>query len=242
MDLLQGDLGAFPLRDVLLLVSQRAQTGVLRVETGTLTGRVFFVDGRVTYATTRDGDGSVAALAHLGSRPERDRRGRNPGGKWPDPARPLILQQIGEVLVRLGHGVSGRFWFVEGVTTRAYGENDIQRFEIGEVLGAADGRRKEWEEIARVLPDPSMRFVLRPHLARGVRRAVVSATAWQVLAAIGDGATVQEVAERLSMFELSAARMIADLYAEGLVVDVGYTEEPDPVLISMDAASSSAPL
>jgi hypothetical protein len=239
MDLLQGDLAAFPLRDVVLLLSQQAQTGVLRVETGQLTGRVFFVDGHVTYATTRDGDGSVAALARLGSRPERDRRGRNPGGKWPDPARPLILQQIGEVLIRLGHGVSGRFWFVEGVTTRAYGENDIERFEVGEVLAAADARRKEWAEIARVLPDPSVRFVMRPHLAPGVQRAVVSAVSWPVLAAIGGGATVQEIAERLSMFELAAARMIADLYAEGLVIDERDADEPEPVLISVDVETPS---
>ena len=236
MDLLQGDLAAFPLRDVVLLLAQRTQTGVLRVETAGMTGRVFFVEGRVTYATTRDGDGSIAALAQLGSRPERDRRGRNPGGKWPDPARPLILQQIGEVLVRLGHGVSGRFWFVEGVTTRAYGETDIERFEVGEVLGAADGRRKEWAEIARVLPDPSVRFVMRPHLASGVQRAVVSAAAWQVLAGIGDGSTVQELAERLSMFELAAARMIADLYVEGLVIDERDIEQPDLVLVSVDVA------
>ncbi|MEA3501326.1 MAG: DUF4388 domain-containing protein, partial [Actinomycetota bacterium] len=115
MDVLQGDLESFSLRDVVRLLAAGDKTGVLRVESGLLTGRVFFVDGSLTYATTRDGDGSVAALARLGSRPERDRRGRNPGGRWPDPARPLILQQISEVLIRLAHGSSGRFWFVEGV-------------------------------------------------------------------------------------------------------------------------------
>ena len=237
MDLLQGDLAAFPIRDVVLLLAERRQTGVLRVETGPLTGRMFFVDGRVTYATTRDGDGSVAALAQLGSRPERDRRGRNPGGKWPDPARPLILQQIGEVLVRLSHSVSGRFWFVEGVTTRAYGEDEIQRFEVEEVLGAAEGRRKEWSEIFRVLPDPSVRFVMRPHLEPGVTRAVIPAASWPVLAAVGDGATVQEVAERLKLFELSAARLIADLYAEGLVVaEHSATETSGTVPVDVDEA------
>lgn len=237
MDVLQGDLAAFPIRDIVLLIAERRQTGVLRVEKGPLTGRMFFVDGRVTYATTRDGDGSVAALAQLGSRPERDRRGRNPGGKWPDPARPLILQQIGEVLVRLSHSVSGRFWFVEGVTTRAYGEDEIQRFEVGEVLAAADGRRKEWAEISRVLPDPSVRFVMRPHLAAGVTRAVIPAASWPVLAAIGAGATVQEVAERLKLFELSAARLIADLYVEGLVVaEHGATETSGTVPVDVDEA------
>jgi hypothetical protein len=239
MDVLQGDLAAFPIRDIVLLLAERRQTGVLRVEMGPLTGRVFFVEGRVTYATTRDGDGSVAALAQLGSRPERDRRGRNPGGRWPDPARPLVLQQIGEVLVRLSHSVSGRFWFVEGVTTRAYGEDEIQRFEVGEVLAAAEGRRKEWAEIARVLPDPSIRFAMRSHLAPGVTRAVIPAASWPVLAAVGDGATVQEVAERVKLFELSAARLIADLYVEGLVVaEHDATETSRTVLIEVDEAAS----
>lgn len=237
MDLLQGDLAAFPLRDVVLLLALRRQTGVLRVETGGLTGRVFFVDGRVTYATTREGDGSVAALARLGSRPERDRRGRNPSGKWPDPARTLILQQIGEVLVRLGHSVSGRFWFVEGVTTRAYGGTKIERFEAEEVLESADDRRKEWAEIARILPDASVRFVMRPHLDPGVTRAVIPAAAWPVLAAIGSGATVQQVAEHLSLFELSAARLVADLYVEGLIVSEHESEGSPTVFVNLDAAS-----
>ncbi len=236
MDLLQGDLAAFPLRDVVLLLARRRQTGVLRVETGGLTGRVFFVEGRVTYATTREGDGSVAALARLGSRPERDRRGRNPGGKWPDPARSLILQQIGEVLVRLGHSVSGRFWFVEGVTTRAYGASKIERFEADAVLESADGRRKEWAEIARILPDASVRFVMRPHLDPGVTRAVIPAAAWPILAAIGSGATVQQVAEHLSLFELSAARLVADLYIEGLIVSEHESEGSPTVLVNLDAA------
>lgn len=241
MDLLHGDLAAFPLRDVVLLLAERRQTGVLRVETGPMTGRVFFVDGRVTYATTRDGDGSVAALAQLASRPGRDRRGRNPGGKWPDPARPLILQQIGEVLVRLSHNVSGRFWFVEGVTTRAYGEDKIQRFDVAEVLAAAQGRRKEWEEIARVLPDPSARFVMRPCLAPGVTRAVIPAASWPVLSAVGGGATVQEVAERLELFELSAARLIADLYVESLVVEEHGAETVARVRVDVDGAAASHP-
>ncbi|MGB5169352.1 MAG: DUF4388 domain-containing protein [Acidimicrobiia bacterium] len=238
MDVLQGDLAAFPIRDIVVLLAERRQTGVLRVEMGSLTGRMFFVDGRITYATTRDGDGSVAALAQLGNRPARDRRGRNPGGKWPDPARPLILQQIGEVLVRLSHSVSGRFWFVEGVTTRAYGEDEIQRFEVGEVLAAADGRRKEWAEISRVLPDPSVRFVMRPHLEPGVTRAVIPAASWPVLAAVGNGATVQEVAERLKLFELSAARLIADLYVGGFVVGGHGATEATAVLVDIDEAAS----
>ncbi|MEA3511752.1 MAG: DUF4388 domain-containing protein [Actinomycetota bacterium] len=218
MDALQGDLDSFSLADVVRLLATAEGTGVLRIERGALTGRVFFVDGCLTYATTRDGDGSVAALARLGTGPERDRRGRNPGGRWPDPARPLILQQISEVLIRLAHGSSGRFWFVEGVETRAYGAEEIERFDAEEVLEAAAARRAEWAKIVRIVPDTSIRFVVRPRLALGVSEVVVDAEAWPILAAIGGGASIQEVAERLNLFELSAAGLVADLYGSGLIV------------------------
>ena len=218
MDALQGDLDSFSLAAVVRLLSTAEGTGVLRVERGALTGRVFFVGGCLTYATTRDGDGSVVALARLGTGPERDRRGRNPGGRWPEPARPLILQQISEVLIRLAHGSGGRFWFVEGVATRAYGAEEIQRFESEEVLEAAASRRAEWAKIVQIVPDTSIRFVVRPRLAAGVSEAVVDADTWPILAAIGGGASIQEVAERLNLFELSAAGLVADLYSRGLIV------------------------
>jgi len=235
MDVLHGDLGSFRLGHVVRLIAGGSKTGVLRVETGPITGRIFFVDGYLTYATTRDGDGSVAALERLGSRPERDRRGRNPGGKWPSPARPLILQQIGEVLIRLDQGTPGRFWFIDGVTTRAYGAEPIQRFEVDEVLAAADGRREEWGKIVRVLPDANARFVMRPSLPGDAREAVVDAATWSVLSSIGGGASAQDIAERLNLFELSAAGLLADLYERGLIVPEHTTLDEGPVRVSVDA-------
>ena len=235
MDVLQGDLESFPLADVVRLLKKTGRTGVLRVERGALTGRIFFVDGSLTYATTRDGDGSVAALARLGNRPERDRRGRNPGGRWPDPARPLILQQISEVLIRLAHGDSGQFWFVEGVTTRAYGAEKIQRFDVDEALEAAATRRSEWAKIVQIVPDTSIRFVVCPRLAEGVSEVVVDAMTWPILAAIGGGASIQEVAERLNLFELSAAGLVADLYQRGLIAREHTVEPVSAVRVSVDS-------
>lgn len=217
MDALQGHLDSFSLADVVRLIATADGTGVLRVERGSLTGRIFFVDGYLTYATTRSGDGSVAALARLSTGPERDRRGRNSGGRWPDRARPLVLQQISEVLIRLAHGSTGSFWFVEGVMTRAYGEEEVQRFTAEEVLDAAAARRAEWAEIVQIIPDTSIRFVVRPRLAEGVAEVIVDAAIWPILAAVGGGASIQEVAERLNLFELSAAGLVADLFGRGLI-------------------------
>ncbi len=238
MDALQGDLDSFSLADVVRLLATAGGTGVLRVERGAMTGRVFFVDGCLTYATTRDGDGSVAALARLGTGPERDRRGRNPGGRWPEPARPLILQQISEVLIRLAHGSSGRFWFVEGVVTRAYGAEEVQRFEAEEALDAASARRAEWAKIVQIVPDTSIRFVVRPRLAAGVSEVVVDADTWPILAAIGGGASIQEVAERLNLFELSAAGLVADLYGRGLIVREHGTDSVPSVLVHVESESA----
>ncbi len=238
MDVLQGHLDSFSLADVVRLLATTRRTGVLRVERGSLTGRVFFVDGCLTYATTRDGDGSIAALARLGTRPERDRRGRNPGGRWPDPARPLILQQISEVLIRLSHGSAGRFWFVEGVVTRAYGAEEIQRFEADDVLEAAAARRAEWAKIVQIVPDTSIRFVVRPRLAAGVSRVVVDAETWPILAAIGGGASIQDVAERLNLFELSAAGLVAGLYGRGLIVRAHGPDSVPSVLVHVEGESA----
>jgi len=238
MDALQGHLDSFSLAEVVRLLATAGGTGVLRVERGSLTGRVFFVDGCLTYATTRDGDGSVAALARLVTGPERDRRGRNPGGRWPEPARPLILQQISEVLIRLAHGSTGRFWFVEGVVTRAYGEEEIQRFEVEEALEAAAARRVEWSKIVQIIPDTSIRFVVRPRLAAGVPEVVVDAATWPILAAIGGGASIQEVAERLNLFELSAARLVADLYETKLIIREHLSDPVPDVLVQIESESA----
>jgi len=238
MDALQGHLDSFSLAEVVRLLATAGGTGVLRVERGSLTGRVFFVDGCLTYATTRDGDGSVAALARLVTGPERDRRGRNPGGRWPEPARPLILQQISEVLIRLAHGSTGRFWFVEGVVTRAYGEEEIQRFEVEEALEAAAARRVEWSKIVQIIPDTSIRFVVRPRLAAGVPEVVVDAAMWPILAAIGGGASIQEVAERLNLFELSAARLVADLYETKLIIREHLSDPVPDVLVQIESESA----
>lgn len=231
MNALQGDLDAFPLEDVMRFLSDAERTGVLRVEAGPYTGRVFFVDGSITFATTRAGDGSVAALRGFSTVPDRDRRGRNPGSRWPRAARPLILQQVVEVLVRLQRAGRGRFWFIEGVETKAYGTEEVQHIEVEEALDAAVERRLEWDAIKELVPDGTSEFAIRPRLASNVDEVTIDAASWQVLAAIGDGASVQTVAERLKLFEFVAAGLIAELVADGLLVPADETDEiADPMV------------
>jgi hypothetical protein len=241
MNALQGNLDAFPLEDVMRFLSDAERTGVLRVEAGPYTGRVFFAGGRITFATTRAGEGSVAALRGFSNVPDRDRRGRNPAGRWPRAARPLILQQVVEVLVRLQRAGRGRFWFIEGVETKAYGSEEVQRIEVEEALASAVERRREWDAIKELVPDGTSEFAVRPLLPAAVDEVTVDASAWQVLAATGDGASVQEVAERLKLFEFAAAGLISELVADGLLVPADQTDaiaEPTVQISVEDSVTS----
>jgi len=224
MNALQGDLDAFPLEDVMRFLASARRTGVLRVEAGPYTGRTFFVAGSISFATTRAGDGSIAALRGFSTVPDRDRRGRNTGGRWPNAARPLILQQVVEVLVRLQRAGDGRFWFIEGVETRAYGTDEVQRIDVEEVLDNAVERRKEWDAIKELVPNGTSEFAIRPCLPATVDDVSIDAAAWQVLAAVGNGASVQEVAERLKLFEFAAAGLVAELVVDGLLVPAHETD------------------
>jgi hypothetical protein len=214
MNALQGDLDAFSLEDVMRFLSSAHRTGVLRIEAVPYTGRVFFVEGFVTFATTRAGDGSIAALRGFSTVPHRDRRGRNVGGRWPRAARPLIVQQVVEVLVRLQRAGNGRFWFIEGVETKAYGD----------------------EEIQRIVPDGTAEFAIRPRLPSTVDEVTVDGSSWQVLAAVGDGASVQQVAERLKLFEFAAAGLVAELVADGLLVPAREVDHIPTVQVSVEDA------
>jgi hypothetical protein len=227
MDNLNGALETFGLIDVVRLIAAASRTGVLRVEAGPFTGRVFFVDGEVTYATTRGEDGSVSdLLRYTAERPPRERRGRG-GRRKQRSLESLVRQQIVEVFVRLQRPDHGRFWFVEGVKTRAYGTEAHHRFSVDDVLEASDARREEWRSIEPLVPDGATEFRLRPRLKDGERDIEVAARDWEVLAAIGSGATVQDVAERMGVFEYSAARLTADLVERGLLVTAQRAEEID---------------
>lgn len=236
MNALQGDLDAFSLEDVMRFLSSAHRTGVLRIEAVPYTGRVFFVDGFVTFATTRSGDGSIAALRGFSTVPHRDRRGRNPGARWPRAARPLIVQQVVEVLVRLQRAGNGRFWFIEGVETKAYGDEEIQRIDVEEALAGAVERRAEWDTIKELVPDGTAEFAIRPRLPSTVDEVTVDGSSWQVLAAVGDGASVQQVAERLKLFEFAAARLIAELVADGLLVPAREVDHIPTVQVSVEDA------
>ena len=145
-------------------------------------------------------------------------------------------------MVRLQRAGHGRFWFIEGVETKAYGDEEVERLDVEEALASATERRAEWDAIKEFVPDGTAEFAIRPRLSSSIDEVSVDASSWQVLAAIGDGASVQAVAERLKLFEFAAAGLIAELVAEGLLVPADQTDEiADPtVQISVEGSDAVA--
>ncbi len=226
MDRLRGDFDVFPLPGVARFVASTGSTGVLRADMARFTGRLFFVGGELSYATTRDEDGTVADLVRLNSEPSHERRGRSRSVKWSRPVRELVRQQIAEVVLRIERAGGGTFSFIDGVTTRAYEPGTEERFDVDEIIALSEERRVEWQSIEGIVQEPNALFRLRPQLEPGAMQVTVDAGAWLVLAAVGDGASVGDLAERLGVFEFPAAKTVADLVRRGLLVAHAEEERP----------------
>ena len=65
MTMLNGSLDTVALPDVLRLIASSAKSGLLRVEDASPSGRIFIVDGRIAFATTRNENDPIDDLLHM---------------------------------------------------------------------------------------------------------------------------------------------------------------------------------
>ena len=250
MDTLRGSLDSFGLDGIVDLIATSRKSGVLKVFAGRLMGRIYFKDGEIVYATTRAEDGSVTDLykrsAPVGFIPRKERRGRAQDGDWSQPLPDLVQQQVVEVMVRLLRAEGGDFSFEADVETSAYGAAEEAHLDHGEVVEAARERLTEWSDIESLVPDAATRFVLSPVLPPDQFEVTLDARSWTFLSAIGDGASVSEVAERLRIFEFPAARKFADFVRRGLLMSVDEAEEEaalvDPIELETAVGADEPPI
>ena len=214
MDTLKGNLELFGLEAIAGLLSTARKTGALRVAVDGLNGRLFFVDGALVYATTRKHDGSVNDLRGRG--PEvRDRRRR-----WSLSLPELLRHQITDVLVRIIRRDGGEFIFDEGVTTTALPSGRTLSFNALEMFHRAEERLEEWRSIEEAIPDSTVKYRLAPDLPPDLFEVTIDSRMWTFLAAVGEGASAGDIAERLRIFEFPAAQKMAELIRRGLLAPV----------------------
>lgn len=124
----------------------------------------------------------------------------------------------------------GAFNFDGDVSTSELGGDHL---ELEEVLVTAEGYRREWEEILRVVPSTDSYVALVADQQEDT--VTLSSSQWRAVVALSGGASVSELGARLGLGELPTGRMVRDLLKLG-VAAIELVE--NPTVIS-DAYSSS---
>ena len=95
------------------------------------------------------------------------------------------------------------------------GYEDAEATEVEALIAEASDMLEEWRDIEAVVPTTGALITLA---ADGPDHDVtVSPTDWRVIAAVGAGATVAELSERLDASQLSTGRLLRSLVETGLL-------------------------
>lgn len=219
---LTGALEAFPLPEVLQLLSRSEKSGALRVRGSTLEAKVYLGEGACIYASTRSDDNFNADLVQAGLVEEADWRKIERrevvlvdylvDGKTEEDLSDFVAERIHDVLYQLLRLERGTFEFVPDVEPRI---PTGVKHPVDLCLEQARSRLAEWEEIESVIPDMRLRLVMEPHLDR--EEVVLAGEAWEVLAGMNGAASVADTAQRLGWTEYQTAKAMARLVRDGLI-------------------------
>jgi hypothetical protein len=240
---LSGNIESFPLSEVLRLAARYRQTGLLRIESGGVHGKIYFTDGFLSYATTRDQDDLGGDLSQLGIiEPHKwypVERGEEPilsalvDGKSEADVQRFLAERVADVLVRLLRSRHGRFDFAEQAEpTYITG----QRLDTDDVLRGVEVRVQEWAEIEVVIPVEDATIHLARYLG-GRDEVTIAGDTWRLIAALGSASIVDGVADATGLSDFMVARTMADLVKQGLLqvrMEDPTAPPESPVLTSVD--------
>ena len=111
--------------------------------------------------------------------------------------------------------------------------------DVSDVLAAARTRLAEWRDIERVVPNLSSVVTLDPD-AGGEPVLHINAEDWRVVAAIGAGGPVKNVADRLGLAEFDACKAVKAVVDAGLAVVKPVAEGSEPAEVGAIAQSEVA--
>jgi hypothetical protein len=194
---LNGDLGVFPLEEVLRLLARSHKTGCLQVEGS---GRVYLTSGALTLATTSTDEelGDRLAAAEMTSGRRLDE---------------FFREETVESLYRIRRPAGGQFVFNLDETPA---HPSTGNFDVEPVVGEADRRAAEWADIESVLDSVDTPVQMVAEISSG-DSVTISAATWRLLAAMRGSDTAANLARRLGTTNFGAAREVANLLRDGLL-------------------------
>jgi hypothetical protein len=106
------------------------------------------------------------------------------------------------------------------------GLHDAEPVEVDGLIEGASQLLSEWRDIERVVPGASATVTLVPDAPGGTVK--IDPAQWRLIAAVGNGAGVGELSERLDASHLATGRLLRSL-VEARLVAISETAEADAV-------------
>lgn len=207
MSELSGNLADFELSAVIRLLAAGKKTGILVVNGPHLDGSLFFEAGALTYATTRRNAARTA-------REDEDRREAGPRQ-----ADALIA----DVTTRLKRQGRGTFTFQADVHPVHSVDTS---FPVNRILKMVEERLAVWQDVDDAIGSTDQPYRLTAG-ANDDARVQLHGSEWNLIAAVGSGSSVTELASRLRLPDLQIAEMVVALKERGLMEAA--PEKPRPV-------------
>jgi hypothetical protein len=207
------------LDEILRLLTRSKQQGAVEVTGNGVRGRVFVGRSGIDLATTSDDDVLHRHIVNSGYAEENALR-RVTTGETTLAAlaesNEEIVTLLREMTVESIYQISdngGDFRVKEGQVSPYASPKS---FDLESLLEDADERGREWAKVNGVVPDLTASIGLRRDL--GDREEVsVKSDDWKILSDIGNGKSVEEIADHLGTTEFWTARVVARLVNSELV-------------------------
>lgn len=251
---LEGDASAFRLPEVLTFLSTTRKSGTFTYSAGGREARLFFDDGALIYANSNQENFRLGAILLRKKKITREQRDQidalmqRDGGQFgrlciqsgvmtEAELRDFLKIQVSEIVYDAFVWDGGTFSFVQEITLPSHAVTIS--IDLANLIMEGARRIAEWEQCAKLLPDPKM--VFRVVAAPRDEKVTLTADEWKILFLINGQRTISELCESSEEDALQIYRLLYGLRANKLIEvasqrsvdDTGATGEHEPVTGTM---------
>jgi len=230
---LKGNLRDFTFSQLLNLINLAAKTGTLVVEGSSDIARVFFRDGKLSYAQIGAEDSGLAAILQRTNRistsqyrilAERARMMSdkelgllliNAGYLSQQDILDSLTQYIVEVVRQLFTWVEGFFHF-ETDETSPNGKIPV-RIDLENLIIEGTRQLQEWEMLQEEIPslDMALKFTDRP--GANISNMNLNVEEWRVVSFVNPQNTIRQIGQATHLSDIDIRRVVYSLLQAGLV-------------------------
>ncbi len=240
---LQGDVSAFRLPDVLTFLCTTRKSGTLILTNGAAEAYLFYRDGALVYAGSNQEHFRLGSILLRKKKITREQQARidalmqNAGGRFGELSvkegvlteqqlRDFLKVQVSEIVFDAFVWDGGKFEFAEETALPDHAVTIS--IDLGNLIMEGARRIEEWEQCVRLLPDKTLifRVVATPR----DEKITLTADEWKILFLINGQRTIDELCRDSGEDAFQLYRVLYGLYANKLI-------EPISPVRAMDDAT-----